>query len=48
MVAMGVASQSIYVPFYMGITDTPEEYKVGKYLMTVNPPIGLINLPACY
>jgi Dipeptidase len=28
--AMGVASQSIYVPFYMGITDTPEEYKVGK------------------
>lgn len=28
--AMGVAAQSIYVPFYMGINDTPEEYKIGK------------------
>lgn len=28
--AMGVASQSIYVPFYMGMTDTPEEYKLGE------------------
>ena len=28
--AMGVASQSIYVPFYMGMTDTPEEYKIGE------------------
>lgn len=27
--AMGVASQSIYVPFYMGMTDTPAEYKLG-------------------
>ncbi|MQS52187.1 C69 family dipeptidase [Companilactobacillus mishanensis] len=27
--AMGVAAQSVYVPFYMGITDTPEEYKIG-------------------
>lgn len=28
--AMGVASQSIYVPFYMGMTDTPEDYKIGE------------------
>ncbi|WP_125707592.1 C69 family dipeptidase [Companilactobacillus zhongbaensis] len=28
--SMGVSSQSVYVPFYMGITDTPEEYKIGK------------------
>lgn len=28
--AMGVAAQSVYVPFYMGITDTPAEYKIGK------------------
>lgn len=28
--AMGVASQSVYVPFYMGITDTPESYKLGE------------------
>ncbi|WP_099974572.1 C69 family dipeptidase [Lactobacillus terrae] len=28
--AMGVASQSIFVPFYMGINDTPEEYKIGE------------------
>lgn len=28
--AMGVASQSVYVPFYMGSIDTPEEYKLGK------------------
>ncbi|GKQ42964.1 dipeptidase [Companilactobacillus sp. RD055328] len=28
--AMGVAAQSVYVPFYMGITDTPDEYKIGK------------------
>ncbi|AKP66297.1 C69 family dipeptidase [Companilactobacillus ginsenosidimutans] len=27
--SMGVSSQSIYVPFYMGINDTPEEYKIG-------------------
>lgn len=27
--AMGVSAQSIYVPFYMGITDTPSEYKLG-------------------
>ncbi|MFC6323516.1 C69 family dipeptidase [Companilactobacillus baiquanensis] len=27
--AMGVASQSIYVPFYLGMTDTPKEYKLG-------------------
>lgn len=27
--AMGVAAQSVYVPFYMGINDTPDEYKIG-------------------
>jgi len=28
--AMGVASQSVYVPFYMGMTDTPAEYQIGE------------------
>ncbi|AUI70916.1 C69 family dipeptidase [Companilactobacillus alimentarius] len=28
--AMGVASQSVYVPFYMGINNTPEAYKIGE------------------
>ncbi|MGR3742002.1 C69 family dipeptidase [Companilactobacillus sp. DQM5] len=28
--SMGVAAQSVYVPFYMGIDDTPEEYRIGK------------------
>ena len=27
---MGVSSQSVYVPFYMGITDTPKEYQIGE------------------
>ncbi|WP_125712526.1 C69 family dipeptidase [Companilactobacillus kedongensis] len=28
--AMGVSSQSVYVPFYLGMTDTPAEYKIGE------------------
>lgn len=28
--AMGVASQSVYVPFYLGMTDTPQEYQKGQ------------------
>ncbi|MCH4008522.1 C69 family dipeptidase [Companilactobacillus sp.] len=27
--SMGVSAQSVYVPFYMGIEDTPEEYQIG-------------------
>lgn len=27
--SMGVSSQSVYVPFYMGITDSPKEYQIG-------------------
>ncbi|MCK8606542.1 C69 family dipeptidase [Apilactobacillus ozensis] len=29
-IAMGVASQSVFVPFYQGINDTPEAYKNGE------------------
>lgn len=28
--AMGVAAQSVYVPFYLGINETPREYRIGK------------------
>lgn len=28
--AMGVAAQSVYVPFYLGMSDTPRFYKTGK------------------
>lgn len=28
--AMGVTAQSVYVPFYAGITDTPDDYQRGK------------------
>lgn len=27
--SMGVTAQSVYVPFFAGITDTPENYKIG-------------------
>lgn len=33
--SMGVAAQSVFVPFFAGITDTPKEYKIGD--LTYNP-----------
>ncbi|MCT6822333.1 MAG: C69 family dipeptidase [Apilactobacillus sp.] len=33
--SMGVAAQSVFVPFFAGINDTPKEYKIGD--MTYDP-----------
>lgn len=33
--SMGVAAQSVFVPFFSGIIDTPEEYKIGN--LTYSP-----------
>lgn len=42
--AMGVSAESIYVPFYAGITDTPADYKVGGQTYTDNSAYWLYKL----
>lgn len=42
--AMGVSDESIYVPFYAGITDTPADYKVGNQTYSEDSAYWLYKL----
>ncbi len=42
--AMGVAAQSTYVPFFSGITTTPDEYHRGKHLYQTDSAYWIFKL----